>query len=57
MSASALVIAWMLHSQRFPDRPQIIPLFGTGSVEHLSDNLRATEIRLTNEEVNLLNEA
>ena len=57
LSASALVIAWMLHSQRFPDRPQIIPLFSASSVDHLLSNLKATEISLTNEEVNLLNEA
>ena len=54
---SALVLAWMLCSQRFPDRPQIIPLFSTVSVDRLKANLAATEITLTNQEAALLNEA
>lgn len=57
LDPGALVIAWMLHSQRFADRPQIIPLFSSSKVEHLKANLRASEIQLTNREVGILNEA
>lgn len=57
ISPDSLVIAWMLHSQRFPNRPQIIPLFSSSKVEHLLHNVAAVEITLTNEELNILNEA
>ncbi len=57
ISPDSLVIAWMLHSQRFADRPQIIPLFSSSKVEHLLHNVAAAEISLTNEEVRILNEA
>lgn len=57
VSPSALVIAWMRHSQRFADRPQIIPLFSASSIEHLEANLAGAEITLTNEETGILNEA
>lgn len=57
ITPNSLVIAWMLNSQRFPDRPQIIPLFSSSKVEHLLDNLKATTLSLTNEEIDMLNEA
>ncbi|MDL2232600.1 aldo/keto reductase [Ruminococcaceae bacterium OttesenSCG-928-L11] len=54
---ASLVIAWMLHSRRFTDRPQIIPLFSCSSVEHLQANLDAASLSLTTQEAYLLNEA
>ena len=57
LPAAALVIAWMRHSQRFADRPQIIPLFSTGNLSHLKENVKACRISLTNREMNILNEA
>lgn len=37
-----LALAWLLHKA-----PHIIPLFGTTSVEHLQENMTATEVRLS----------
>lgn len=57
ITPAALVIAWMLHSVCFADRPRIIPLFSSSKLEHLMENIKAADITLANEEVNLLNEA
>ncbi|MCL2816169.1 MAG: hypothetical protein FWD23_16375, partial [Oscillospiraceae bacterium] len=57
ISASALVIAWMLHSVRFSDRPMIIPLFSSSGLPHLLENIKASEISLDSAEVAVLNEA
>ncbi len=55
--ANVLQLAWMLHSWRFADRPQIVPLFSAGSLAHLEENLSAAEVQLTTEEAAFLNEA
>lgn len=54
---SQLVIAWMLHSWKFNNRPQIIPLFSSSKVEHLLSNMSACDIVLNNDEVEILNQA
>ena len=54
---STLVLAWMLRSVRFADRPRIVPLFSSSCVEHLRENLRAVDLVLDTAEVAALNEA
>ena len=45
-------MAWLLaHS------PVTLPIPGTGSVEHLEENLAAADLRLTDEEMERLTEA
>jgi pyridoxine 4-dehydrogenase len=46
VSPRQVVLAWLLARS-----PSILPIPGTGSVSHLEDNIAATEIRLTPEEV------
>ena len=46
VSARQIALAWMLARS-----PQILPIPGTGSVEHLESNLAAASIELTGEEV------
>jgi aryl-alcohol dehydrogenase-like predicted oxidoreductase len=41
-----IVLAWMLARS-----PQILPMPGTGSVEHLESNIAAASIKLSQEEV------
>ena len=47
-----IVLAWMLARS-----PQILPIPGTGSVEHLEANVAAASIELSPEEVAAINEA
>lgn len=51
VSTTAVALAWLLRRS-----PVIIPIPGTRSLEHLADNLRATEVaaQLTDEEVRTL---
>ena len=46
VSARQIALAWMLARS-----PQILPIPGTGSVEHLESNVAAASIELTGEEV------
>jgi len=55
--ASSLVLAWMAHSWKFSNRPQIIPLFSASSAGHIEENIRAMDIVLSDEEAERLNEA
>lgn len=57
VSVNALVLKWLVSAQDFTDHPQVIPLFGTGTPEHLASNLASTEIPLTAEEFAILNDA
>lgn len=57
VSPSSLVLAWMMNSWRFRDRPQIIPLFGPSKLSHLQQNMSAADIPLTIEELDQLNRA
>lgn len=53
VSTSAVALAWLLRRS-----PVMIPIPGTKSLEHLGDNIRATEVatQLTDEEVRALAE-
>lgn len=57
VSASALAIAWMVNLHRCEGFPRVIPLFGSSNTEHFVSNLKGAEIHLTDEELNLLNNA
>lgn len=52
-----LVLAWMMNSWRFSDRPRIIPLFSSGRMETLLDNLAACEVKLQTADWAQLNNA
>ena len=54
VSTSAVALAWLLRRS-----PVMIPIPGTRSLEHLADNIGATEVapRLTGEEVRALTTA
>jgi aryl-alcohol dehydrogenase-like predicted oxidoreductase len=49
-TASQLAIAWVLHQGN-----DILPLFGTKNQERLAENIRAVDIKLTQEDLALLN--
>lgn len=51
-TANQLVLAWMLHSD-----PAVIPLFSASSAEQMTENLGALDVRLTEEEMQTLNQA
>jgi aryl-alcohol dehydrogenase-like predicted oxidoreductase len=42
-------LAWLLHRS-----PWILPIPGTSSLEHFEENLKATEIHLTKEDMKFL---
>jgi len=50
ISVNQLVLAWMLNSEPF-----VIPVIGVSSEQQLEENLKASEIRLTEERMKLLN--
>lgn len=57
ISASALAVAWMVNLHRCPGFPRVIPLFGSSSATHFTANLAGTQLELTDEELNILNNA
>ena len=57
VSASALAVAWMVNLHRCEGFPRVIPLFGSGNVEHFVSNLKGAELPLTDEELSILNNA
>lgn len=54
VTPSALAIAWMVQLHRMPGYPRIIPLFASSRTDHFLENLRGTEIVLTDEEMEKL---
>ena len=56
ITASALAIAWMVNLHRCPGFPRVIPLFGS-SVKHLAENIRGLDLKLTDQELQTLNQA
>jgi pyridoxine 4-dehydrogenase len=46
VSIGAAAIAWLLHHSK-----AMLPIPGTGSVEHLEENVAAAGIRLTEEDL------
>jgi pyridoxine 4-dehydrogenase len=51
-SAGQIALAWLLHRS-----PVVVPIPGTSSVEHLEENVAATEITLSGDEVERLSSA
>jgi aryl-alcohol dehydrogenase-like predicted oxidoreductase len=49
VSTRQIVLAWLLARS-----PQILPIPGTGSPEHVEENVAAASIQLTNQEVTAL---
>ena len=54
VNPSALVVAWLLNLHRCEGYPTVIPLF-SATGDHLADNLRGTELTLTDEELKMMN--
>ncbi len=54
LSVSAMVLCWLINLRKLKDYPVIIPLF-SAKANHLIENLRATEIELSTEELEILN--
>ena len=57
VSANALAVAWMTNLYRCEGFPTVIPLFGSSSADHFTDNLKGLELTLTDEEMKALNNA
>lgn len=49
---SQLVLAWLLHHE-----PRVIPILGASSLAQLKHNMKALDIRLTDEQISILNNA
>lgn len=49
VSASNVALAWLLHLS-----PVMVPIPGTSSLKHLSENIAATELKLAPEDVSIL---
>ena len=57
VATSALVVAWLINAHRCEGFPQIIPLFSSSKVKNFMSNLSGVEIKLTDEELSILNNA
>lgn len=51
MTPSQLALSWILHQ-----RPYIVPIPGTSKIENLENNIGASEVELTADEINQINE-
>jgi pyridoxine 4-dehydrogenase len=51
VSAGAVALAWLLHRS-----PVIVPIPGTSKVRHLEENMRASELELSAEEISEIDE-
>jgi len=49
ISAAQLNIAWLLHQSAW-----ILPIPGTTSIQHLEENIKATDISLSKEDLEFL---
>ena len=54
VSATALVVAWLVNLYRVPGFTDVIPLFASSKVAHFNENLDGAEITLTDEELDAL---
>ncbi|MCQ2399848.1 MAG: aldo/keto reductase [Clostridia bacterium] len=54
VTATQLVIAWLLNLYRMPDYPTVIPLFASSKATRFIENMQGAEIQLTDEEMELL---
>ena len=52
ISNSQLVLAWLFHHQ-----PKIIPILGFSKLDQLDHNLKALDVSLCEEQMNILNKA
>lgn len=52
VSPSQIALAWLLHRS-----PVMLPIPGTGSVEHLEENVAAAQIELTDDEVQAITDS
>lgn len=57
VTPSSLALAYMMNADRMPHMPKIIPLFSTGSVEHMKHNLKCLDIVLSDEVLTTLHKA
>ena len=49
LAPSALVLAWLIGSDRLPNRPTIVPLFSSSNIDHLKENLLMSDYVLDEE--------
>lgn len=54
VSATALVVAWLVNLYRVEGMPTVIPLFASSRVDHFLENLNGADITLSDEELNAL---
>lgn len=57
VNTGALVIAWLINLWRCEEFPRVIPLFGSSKMEQFESNLVGTTLTLTDEELQMLNQA
>ncbi|MBP3322427.1 MAG: aldo/keto reductase [Clostridia bacterium] len=46
LAPSSLVLAWLMNSDKLPERPTIVPLVASSRLEHLKKNLEMSEYEL-----------
>ena len=54
VSATALVVTWLVNLYRVEGMPTVIPLFASSRVDHFLENLNGADITLSDEELNAL---
>ena len=54
VSATALVVTWLVNLYRVEGMPTVIPLFASSKVDHFLENLNGADITLSDEELNAL---
>ena len=57
VSATALVVAWLVNLYRVEGMPTVIPLFASSKVAHFLENLDGADMVLSDEELNALHNA
>lgn len=57
VTPSALALSYMINADRMPHMPKIVPLFSTGSVSHIKNNLKCLDIDLDDETLKKLHNA
>ena len=49
LAPSELVLAWLVNSDRLPDRPTIVPLIASSRLSHMESNLKLADYVLDEE--------
>ena len=57
VNTGAIVVAYLANFHRINGMPRVIPLFASSRVSHFLDNLRGTEITLSDSELEALYKA